>query len=470
MQGGINFQSPILNTEIEIDPKIRLQQAEIYFLKKDILNLIQSLQYFVSPAYLQSFQSINKPKTPEIPTKSTKKKGKNTKNEEEEEDFIVDDNYEENDDDDDDDDDDIDNDDDDSEMVDDSMDLDSTSAIHNISDQVAIEDGGDLLFKFAKPKPKLRRKTTQKMSREKRMRFNQRKDKILHIFASKVIDYSIQLINDDEFSDSKKLLELLIPIENRPAITSSANNFLYKYCKTICALYYHDYTEANEYLQILIWNKPNFSFFWRLYAFIVTKMDFSVGSAQVSRILQFVHKTVSSVVHSKTKANLNAKPSSENQLFAIDAEKKSLFAFTMFGCLLLATGQYRRALKCFFLIYSKESVNCFICFFIGICCIANAIDTGTYNRHYMILLGFSFLFKYYNARSNKLEANYNLGRAFQQLCLDNHALSFYNKVLSIPYTTGRNYKSMAAHNIAVIYRKNGADELARQILKRYSTF
>lgn len=440
-------------TFIEDDNLMILQQADIYFMKRDFHKLLTCLKTFVSPTFLASFQQkrvptvqaknnkddqkANNQEAEESTNEKSKKKRKSSSKKRKISSKTTKPNSSK------------------TTKMNSGKEKDpnmlqlSEHEIIDISNQVALEEGDELLFKYSQVGPKYVRKTRAISKQE-----NEKKDFFLRTFATRVLKYGSILLKDDDYGEVKTLLELLKPIEDRPAIANSQNQMRYKFFLLLCSLYYHDYQNAFTHIRFLLRNKPKISILWRLFAFIISKSS-HLHSNSISRVLQYV----SSITNER-------------------GDENSLFGLTMFGCLLLTEGQYHRALKCFFLVYSNSlhSSCTFVCLYIGICCISNAMDHGTYNRHYIILLGFSFLFKYYNSRSNKMEANYNLARAFQHLGLDNHALPFYEKVLkNVNYScsselSGRNYVPFAAHNLALIYQKNGADELARQILKRYSTF
>jgi general transcription factor 3C polypeptide 3 (transcription factor C subunit 4) len=104
---------------------------------------------------------------------------------------------------------------------------------------------------------------------------------------------------------------------------------------------------------------------------------------------------------------------------------------------------------------------------------------------YWTMYGNAGLQEYRRQRGNEQEAAYNMGRAAQQLGIMHLALDFYQKVLDTPPPDtatgllgkgkrGRPAASLdltreAAHNMALIYRASGADELAKEVLRKYFT-
>ena len=85
----------------------------------------------------------------------------------------------------------------------------------------------------------------------------------------------------------------------------------------------------------------------------------------------------------------------------------------------------------------------------------------------------SLLQEYAVQRCNDQEAAYNLGRAAHQLELLHIAVPFYERALATqpPIDSGiTNLRHEAAHNLVLIYRKTGAIELARQIMREHLMF
>ncbi len=81
--------------------------------------------------------------------------------------------------------------------------------------------------------------------------------------------------------------------------------------------------------------------------------------------------------------------------------------------------------------------------------------------------------EYVMQRCNDQEAAYNLGRAAHQLELLHIAVPFYERALATqpPIDSGiTNLRREAAHNLVLIYRKTGAIELARQVMREHLTF
>eukprot|EP00884_Botryococcus_braunii_P012674 jgi/Botrbrau1/21407/Bobra.0216s0026.1 len=152
-------------------------------------------------------------------------------------------------------------------------------------------------------------------------------------------------------------------------------------------------------------------------------------------------------------------------------------------------GSYNRAISELFqaLRLEKEGEGpqplvllCLALAFLGCAMGRRAVD-----RPATLLYAFSFLEEYSQQRKNSQEAEYNMGRAAQQLGLMHLALEFYKRVLNSsppPLEQGMvgigkgqapardlDLRREAAHNMALIYRASGADQLAREILRQHLT-
>ena len=104
----------------------------------------------------------------------------------------------------------------------------------------------------------------------------------------------------------------------------------------------------------------------------------------------------------------------------------------------------------------------------GIGYVSRVMSKFSYNRHEFVVVGFAFLFTYYRNRANKAEANYNMGRAFQQIGLYHHSIHYYEAVLAHP-SPGQ-FRQLAAYNLSRIYLHSGSPMLARKLLATHISF
>lgn len=93
------------------------------------------------------------------------------------------------------------------------------------------------------------------------------------------------------------------------------------------------------------------------------------------------------------------------------------------------------------------------------------------DRQYQIMQGFTFLFRYFDLRKRNQEAHYNLGRAFHQLSLFHHAVTYYEKVLKMSEAGGidddEDLVREAAFNLFQIYVTSSNVTLADDIMTKY---
>ncbi|XP_078156073.1 uncharacterized protein LOC144551848 isoform X1 [Carex rostrata] len=140
--------------------------------------------------------------------------------------------------------------------------------------------------------------------------------------------------------------------------------------------------------------------------------------------------------------------------------------------------------------YKIQPDNPLINLCVGTSLINLALGFRLKNKHHCILQGFAFLYKYLRLCGNSQEAFYNIARAYHHVGLVTLAASYYEKVLAmtekdepvpkLPYEktlpdqqdAKSNYCDLrreAAYNLHLIYKKSGAVDLARQILKNHCT-
>jgi len=124
----------------------------------------------------------------------------------------------------------------------------------------------------------------------------------------------------------------------------------------------------------------------------------------------------------------------------------------------------------------------------GISLINLALGLRLQNKHQCLLQGLAFLYNNLRLCESSQEALYNIARAYHHLGLVTLAASYYEKVLAIhekdypiPKLPNENPDTMddqkkycdlgreAAYNLHLIYKKSGALDLARQLLKDHCT-
>ena len=111
---------------------------------------------------------------------------------------------------------------------------------------------------------------------------------------------------------------------------------------------------------------------------------------------------------------------------------------------------------------------------IGLAYIHDALKRQVENRQHSILQGMTFVFRYYDARNQsqhieeRLEAHYNVARAYHMLGLVHLALPYYWKVLNEAREDVKEDLVIdAAYNMQTIYMMSGNPEMAQSITKEF---
>ncbi|CAL9731604.1 transcription factor tau 131 kDa subunit [Monosporozyma unispora] len=110
---------------------------------------------------------------------------------------------------------------------------------------------------------------------------------------------------------------------------------------------------------------------------------------------------------------------------------------------------------------------------LGLAHMQRSMQRLTAARHFQILHGLRYLYRYYDIRKSlyttveKQEADYNIGRAFHLIGLVTVALKYYNRVLD-NYEDDK-LKKHAAFNCINIYQESGNSALANSLMEKYLT-
>ncbi|TVT97139.1 hypothetical protein EJB05_57627 [Eragrostis curvula] len=155
-----------------------------------------------------------------------------------------------------------------------------------------------------------------------------------------------------------------------------------------------------------------------------------------------------------------------------------------------ALSQHQAAARDYLEAYKLEPKNPLIVLCVGTALINLALGFRLQNKNQCIVHGFAFLYKYLRLCGNSQEALYNIARAYHHIGLITLAAVYYEKVLAIevkdhpipklPYEAGLcteqdlrpgycDVQREAAFNLHLIYKKSGAADLSRRILKTYCT-
>eukprot|EP00252_Welwitschia_mirabilis_P015952 TRINITY_DN35372_c0_g1_i1.p1 TRINITY_DN35372_c0_g1~~TRINITY_DN35372_c0_g1_i1.p1 ORF type:complete len:936 (-),score=195.07 TRINITY_DN35372_c0_g1_i1:201-3008(-) len=163
----------------------------------------------------------------------------------------------------------------------------------------------------------------------------------------------------------------------------------------------------------------------------------------------------------------------------------------IFGHQFAMISQSQSALCEYLEAYKLQPDNPLINLCVGTSFINLALGFRINNKNQCVVQGFAFLYNYQRLCNNNQESNYNLARAYQHVGLVNLARLYYEKVLTdyqedhpIPRLPHEglclhenqpeikayghcDLRKEAAYNLHLIYKRSGAVDLARQILKDY---
>lgn len=146
---------------------------------------------------------------------------------------------------------------------------------------------------------------------------------------------------------------------------------------------------------------------------------------------------------------------------------KSLFLGNNF----LSSGRYLVCLK-YFLEYHDQHRDPLSALLIAITILVMAAQRTVDKHNNLILQGISYLLSYQNLRKCDQETNYNLGRAYQMLCINNLAIEYYERALSsgpivnCPQHGTIDLTKEIAYNLHLLY-KDHSPEMARKYIIKY---
>ncbi|XP_075975420.1 general transcription factor 3C polypeptide 3 [Anticarsia gemmatalis] len=137
----------------------------------------------------------------------------------------------------------------------------------------------------------------------------------------------------------------------------------------------------------------------------------------------------------------------------------------------LISGRYLVALK-YYLEYHEKCRDALSAFLIAITILVMAAQRTVDKHHNLILQGMAYLQTYRNLRKCDQEANYNMGRVYQMLNLNNLAIEYYERALaSDDIANCKNHgvidlKKETAYNLYLLY-KDHSPVTARKYMLKY---
>lgn len=168
---------------------------------------------------------------------------------------------------------------------------------------------------------------------------------------------------------------------------------------------------------------------------------------------------------------VNGQASITNKKVANPSKKNSPYLYYIYAVLLYSSRGFLSALQ--YLIRLEQDIpdDPTVNLLMGLSHLHRSMQRLTANRHFQILHGLRYLYRYYDIRTNsytileRQEADYNIGRAFHLLGLVSIAVEYYNRVLN-NYEDDK-LKKHAAYNCITIYQESGNTKLANSIMEKY---
>lgn len=208
------------------------------------------------------------------------------------------------------------------------------------------------------------------------------------------------------------------------------------YCFQACLLN-HDFQNSFRFIREFAQKYPG-PHSWNLLSLVINSVDENTHSKFLTRLFQKDYNLV-----------------------------KNLFLGNNF----LSSGRYLVALK-YFLEYHEQCREPLSALLIAITILVMAAQRTVDKHHNLILQGMSYLLKYKNLRGCDQETNYNMGRAYQMLNINNLAVEYYERALKCKVITTCNRHGSIdltreiAFNLYILY-KDHSPHIARNYLMKY---
>lgn len=218
-----------------------------------------------------------------------------------------------------------------------------------------------------------------------------------------------------------------------------------------------------DYLRYVVQQHPDSLSAWNSYYKVTSRTEDKIS--RISRHLKFLLKT--------KKDNPKCVP-----------------PIIIHGHRFTANSQHQSAAQEYLEAYKLDPENPLINLCVGSSLISLALGFRLQNKNQCILQAFAFLFRCLRLGGNQQEALYNIARAYHHIGLNTLAVTYYEKVLAmevkdcpipkLPFEEDSDpcgqqdlrpgycdLRREAAFNLHLIYKKSGAADLARRILKTY---
>jgi general transcription factor 3C polypeptide 3 (transcription factor C subunit 4) len=131
----------------------------------------------------------------------------------------------------------------------------------------------------------------------------------------------------------------------------------------------------------------------------------------------------------------------------------------------LMNGFYRLALAEYLRAFKLAPEDPLISLLIGVSYLCITMNRKNLKRNLVVAQAFTFLFHYKELKKDENECNFNLGRAFQYLCINDLAHRHYEIVLN--NKNDDRFKRETAFNLSLLYKNSGSIDLSRRVLRKY---
>ncbi|CCD23565.1 transcription factor TFIIIC subunit TFC4 NDAI_0B05320 [Naumovozyma dairenensis CBS 421] len=171
--------------------------------------------------------------------------------------------------------------------------------------------------------------------------------------------------------------------------------------------------------------------------------------------------------------HVNGQASITNTAVTNPEKKSSLYLYYIYAVLLYSSRGFVSSLQYLSWLEDEIPDDPMVNLLMGLSHLHRSMQRLTAHRHFQILHGLRYLFRYHDIRSTKYtelekqEADYNIGRAFHLIGLVSIAITYYDKVLN-NYSEEK-LKRHAAYNSIIIYQESGNIELANSLMRDYLT-
>lgn len=139
----------------------------------------------------------------------------------------------------------------------------------------------------------------------------------------------------------------------------------------------------------------------------------------------------------------------------------------LMGHICASQGHHSEALSQYLHAYLAAPRQPLLLLCIGVTFLNMAMSRKIGDRHQCVLRGFAFIREYSVVCGRPQESKYNMARAAHQLGLLHLAVPLYEAALKETDILEGHLRWEAAHNLALIFTKSGAHNLARSVLREH---